>query len=228
MAEAGGGNFAFVEHSKDLPAFFARELGEALSVVASSAAITLTLPKGVRARLLNPFPTEREGKRLSIALGDLPAGMVLDLVFSITTRAKSEGAFAPLELTAEWQPTRRDEASALPTEHVAVPVDTLMAVSPVDFASMPRDDKASDAVARMITDDARRTALQHFRTGDLAGARSVLASAQSFAAAAPLSSPELIGELGAMMDFDPASQEFQLRSRQIENDAHRRSRGRNV
>src|SRR5687768_7533972 len=68
MAEAGGGNFAFVEHPKDLPAFFARELGEALSVVASSASISLSVPKGVRARLLNPFPVEREGKQLSIAL----------------------------------------------------------------------------------------------------------------------------------------------------------------
>ena len=154
--------------------------------------------------------------------------MTLDLVFSITTRAKTVGAFAPLELSAEWQHTRRDDANALPTERVAVPVDTLMAVSPADFASMPRDEKASDAAARMIADDARRTALQHFRTGDLSSARSVLASAQSFAAAAPMASPELIGELGAMMDFDPASQEFQLRSRQIENDAHRRSRGRNI
>ena len=27
MAEAGGGNFAFVEHPNGLPAFFARELG---------------------------------------------------------------------------------------------------------------------------------------------------------------------------------------------------------
>ena len=228
MAEAGGGNFAFVEHPKDLPAFFARELGEALSVVASSAAITLTLPKGVRARLLNPFPTERAGKRLSITLGDLPAGMVLDLVFSITTRAKTEGAFSPLELTAEWKIAGTDNARPPAPERVTVLINTLMAVSPADFTSMPRDEKASDAVARMIADDARRAALQHFRTGDLASARSVLASAQSFAAAAPLASPELIGELGAMMDFDPASQEFHLRSRQIENDAHRRSRGRNI
>jgi Ca-activated chloride channel homolog len=228
MAEAGGGNFAFVEYPKGLPAFFARELGEALSVVASSSALTLTLPKGVRARLLNPFPTEREGKRLSIALGDLPAGMVLDLVFSITTRAKTVGAFSPLESTAEWKTAGTDNVSQPASERVTVPIDALMAVSPADFTSMPRDEKASDAVAHMIADNARRTALQHFRTGDLSSARSVLASAQSFAAAAPLASPELIGELGAMMDFDPASQEFQLRSRQIENDAHRRSRGRNI
>ena len=41
---------------RDLPAFFARELGEALSVVATGATLTLTLPEGVRGRLLNPFP----------------------------------------------------------------------------------------------------------------------------------------------------------------------------
>jgi Ca-activated chloride channel family protein len=228
MAEAGGGNFAFVEHPKDLPAFFARELGEALSVVASSASITLTLPTGVRARLLNPFPTERKGKQLAVALGDLPAGMTLDLVFSITTRVKSEGAFAPLKLTGEWQPAGGNDAGALlPMERTRVPIDSLMAVSPADFASMPRDEKASEAVARMIADDARRAALQHFRTGDVSTAHSLIQDARAFAAAAPLANPELMGELDEMLSMDPASQVFQLRSRQIENDAHRRSRGRN-
>lgn len=223
MAEAGGGNFAFVEHPQNLPDFFARELGEALSVVASAAKLTLTLPNGVRARLLNPFPVERTGKRLSIALGDLPAGMSLDLVFSITTRAKTEGVFAPLGLDAEWNRVGSEDAS----ERATVPIDALMAVSPADFASMPRDERASEAVARMITDDARRTALQHYRSGDVSAAQSVLQVAQRFAAAAPVASQELTGELDAMMGFDPSSPEFQLRSRQIENDAHRRARGRN-
>jgi Ca-activated chloride channel family protein len=226
MAEAGGGNFAFTEHAKDLPAFFARELGEALAVVASAATMTLTLPNGVRARLLNPFPTERSGKKLSIALGDLPAGMTLDLVFLITTRTKTEGVHAPLKLSAEWCSVK-PEGGAAPTERINVPIDTLMAVSPADFEAMPRDEIASKAVAQMIAHDARRAALKHYRVGDVAGARSLLQGAQAFAAAAP-ASQSLVTELDEMMDFDPSSQEFQIRSRQIENDVHRRSRGRDI
>ena len=170
MAEAGGGNFAFVEHPDGFPAFFARELGEALSIVATSATLTLTLPKGVRASLLNPFPIEREGKRMTISLGDLPAGMSLDLVFSVTTRAKSEGVLPPLTLAAEWLPTGDGSAPGVPVT-VSPTVDLLMAVSPAAFATMPRDEEAAEAVGRVVFEDARRTALRQYRTGDISGAR---------------------------------------------------------
>ena len=213
--------WAAAVRGRDLPAFFARELGEALSVVASEAVLALTLPKGVRGRLLNPFPIERTGKRLSIALGDLPAGMTLDLVFGITSRTRTVGPFPPLELTAEWRPVESGAAR----ERVQATVDTLMAVDPADFASMPRDEKAAAAVARMVTDDARRTALQHYRSGDIQAARMSLSNARFMAMSAPASAG-VVSEIDEMMAFDPASAEFQLRSRQIENDAHRRSRGR--
>jgi Ca-activated chloride channel family protein len=225
MAEVGGGNFAFVEHPKDLPAFFARELGEALSVVATDAMLTLTLPEGVRGRLLNPFPAERNGKRISIALGALPAGLTLPLVFSITTRAKKEGiVYPPLELMTEFRPTEPGAETA----RIRIPVDPLMSVSPADFESMPRDESAVEAVAQVITDDARRTALRHYRTGDVAAARFSLGSAMAYAAAAPSSSTRLRDELDEVMAFDPNSPEFNTRSRQIENDTHRRSRGREL
>lgn len=223
MAEAGGGNFAFVEHPRDLPAFFARELGEALSVVATGATLTLTLPEGVRGRLLNPFPAERIGKRITIALGELPAGLTLSLVFSITTRAKHEGVvYSPLELTSEWQTTDSSAARTL------IPVDPLISVSPADFESMPRDEAAVEAVAQVIADDARRTALRHYRTGDVSAARSSLGAAMAYSVAAPSSSARLRKELDEVMAFDPDSPEFNTRSRQIENDTHRRSRGRNL
>jgi Ca-activated chloride channel family protein len=225
MAEAGGGNFAFVEHPKDLPAFFARELGEALSVVAASATLTLTLPEGVRGRLLNPFPAERTGKRISVALGDLPAGLTLPLVFSITTRARKEGiVYPPLALTAEFRPTKPGAGTA----RTRIPVDPLMSVSPADFESMPRDESAVEAVAQVIADDARRTALRHYRTGNVAAARSSLGAAMAYSVAAPVSSDRLHRELDEVMQFDPNSPEFAARSKRIENDTHRRSRGRDL
>jgi Ca-activated chloride channel homolog len=225
MAEAGGGNFAFVEHPKDLPAFFARELGEALSVVAASATLTLTLPEGVRGRLLNPFPAERTGKRISVALGELPAGLTLPLVFSITTRAKKEGIVYPsLELMAEFRPTEPGAEIA----RTLILVDPLMSVSPADFESMPRDESAVEAVAQVIADDARRTALRHYRSGDVVAAHLSLGSAMAYATAAPSSSRRLRQELDEAMQFDPNSPEFAARSKQIENDTHRRSRGRNL
>ena len=92
---------------------------------------------------------------------------------------------------------------------------------------MPRDEKAAKVIARVIADDARRTALQHYRTGDLIGARSALSSAQMFAESAPASA-NVVNELNEAMAFNPDSPEFNLRRRQIESDAHRRSRGRST
>jgi Ca-activated chloride channel family protein len=222
MAEAGGGSFAWVEHARDLPGFFARELNEAISTVASGATITLTLPAGVRGRLLNPFPGERIGKRITVSLGELPAGITIPLVFSITTRATDEGRFPPLALAAKWQ-----EVHAAAAELIDIPVDPLMAVSPADFDSMPRDEQAATAAARMIADDAQRQAMRHYRSGDVSMARQALGSAARFAASAPAGAG-IASELDEMMAYDPSSPEFQLLRRKVESDAHRRSRGRDV
>jgi len=50
----------------------------------------------------------------------------------------------------------------------------------------------------------------------------------AYSVAAPSSSARLRKELDEVMAFDPDSPEFNTRSRQIENDTHRRSRGRNL
>jgi Ca-activated chloride channel family protein len=227
MAEAGGGNFAFVEDARDLPAFFARELGEALSVVASGATIALTLPEGIRARLLNPFPNQRNGKQITVDLGDLPSGMTLDLVFSVTTWARAEGVLPPLQLGAEWTPASADGAAAAPFR-VEPGIDPLMAVSPDAFATMPRDEKAAEAVGRVIAHDARREALKHYRSGDAVAARSALHDAHALMMAAPSRDLDLEQKLVEEAELDPNSLEFQMRSRAIESEAHRRNRGRNA
>lgn len=227
MAEAGGGSFAFVEHARDLPAFFARELGEALAVVAASAQLTLTLPKGIRAELLNPFPVEREGKTLAIALGDLPASMTLHLVFAVTTRAKVEGVLPALNLAAEWQDIRPGATGKLPVR-LPVPVDALMAVSAADFASMPLDSEASAAAAEMIAAAAKRAAIHHYRRGDRVAARAGLSSAAMYAASAPMVREGLADEISFIARLDPDSPDFELRRHQIMNDEHRRSRGREL
>jgi Ca-activated chloride channel family protein len=227
MAEAGGGNFAFAQDPRDLPAFFARELGEALSVVASSAKVRLTLPKGVRARLLNPFPSERKGKEVCVEFGDLPAGMTLDLVFSVTTRATDEGPLPPLHLEAEWIPQTGDGTPGTAVIERPV-VDPLMVVDPRAFATMPRDETAAAAVSRVVANDARREALRHYRVGDAVSARSALRSAQAFAMSAPVPDTALLNTLEEEAGIDPNSAAFRQQSRTIEAEAHRRNRGRSA
>lgn len=223
MAEAGGGNFAYVEHTKDLPAFFARELSEALAIVASGATLTLNLPKGIRARLLNPFPVTRTGKQLSIALGDIPAGMNLDLVFQVTTRAKSEGPVPNIDLSGRWLAT--DPARE---ELTQVGVDPIMVLNPRDFEAMPRDAKASEAVTELVAAEAKREAIRQFRVGNVAGARSTLDTARDFTAAAPSARSGLLSEINTLRSISPESSEFENVQRKVLNDEHRRTRGRDL
>ena len=228
MAEAGSGNFAFVQHSRDLPAFFMKELGEALTVIASGTTLELTLPKGVRARLLNPFPVEREGKTLTIALGDIPAGMTLNLVFEITTRAMAETPYPALHLIAEWGTSFVGATGMILREQMDIPVDTLMVVSRKDFKTMPRDPEASTSVAELLAVEAKRAAVKHYRAGDSTAARAVLFSAQQMVQSAPSVRRGLSEEIDLMVAMEPDSAEFEVQRRQIVNNEHRRSRGRDL
>ena len=93
MAEAGGGNFQYVSGPEGLRAFFAHELQELFSVAATGLAITLVLPTGVDAELVSAFPVELRGNALEVAIGDLPAGDEIDLVFTVRAGHGNTGTF---------------------------------------------------------------------------------------------------------------------------------------
>jgi Ca-activated chloride channel family protein len=222
MAEAGGGNYAFASRPRDLPAFFARELGEALTVLATGASLTLTLPKGMRATLLNPFPIDRSGKTITVALGDLPAGMTLNLVFAVTTRAKAAVVYPGFNLTGQW--TGTGEAAPIDGS-ITIAIDPLMAMTDADFAAMPFDDEAGRIATEMVAAHAKREALRAYRAGDATTAHASLHAAQLRFMAAPASAI-LSEELAELDTLDFASPSSEPRRRQIMNDAHRQARGR--
>lgn len=222
MAEAGGGNFAWVEHPRELPAFFARELGELLTVAALDAKLRLTLPSGLRATLLNPYPVDRVGKALTVQLGDLPAGLTVHLVFSVTGRFAGPVPIAPPALELDWAEVEGDRRSTVP-----VGVDAIRVVTPVEFERAPRDDGASEQVARTRAERAKREAITHYRAGRHGDARRLLVSAMAVTLAAPMAASDTtLRELDELMAVDPSGPAFESVRRRTLNEAHRRSRGR--
>ena len=222
MAEAGGGNFSWVENPRQLPAFFARELGELLTVAALDARLRLTLPKGLRATLLNPYPVDRVGKEITVQLGALPAGLTLDLVFSVTGRFAELVPVAPLTLELDWAEVDSDRRRTIP-----VSVSPIQVVTPVAFKRTRRDPDASEQVARMRAEQAKREAITHYRAGRNEAALGILNEARDFAMSAPLAAPgEMLRELTDLMEVDPSAPAFEGVRRRTLNDAHRRSRGR--
>jgi Ca-activated chloride channel family protein len=219
MAEAGGGNYAFAASPQDLPGFFARELGEALQVCASGMTLKLTLPKGVRAELLDSYPVFREGKELTVVVGDIPAGMTLNLVFAITTRARQTTVFPETNLAAVWKSAR---GSAHETQ---VSVDSLMAMSQTDFDSMPTDPALHELVAEKISSSARRRALMLYHQGEGTLAREAISRARQYVAAAP-NARTLNTEFDELFMLDEAAPDFAMQRRVHMSNAHRESRNR--
>lgn len=86
MAEAGGGNFQYIANPNEFAAFFEREIGELTQVAALRPQIELTLPQGLRAHLLNMFPSQRQGKTITVDLRDLIDQDTVDLIFEVTHR----------------------------------------------------------------------------------------------------------------------------------------------
>jgi Ca-activated chloride channel homolog len=123
MAEAGGGNFQWIAQAAELRAFFEKELGELLSVAAAGLTVSITMPHGVRACLVSGFPTEREGKRIDVSLGELPAGDEINLVFALQIAPGAAGTLHQISVAASWSDpstdTRRSFAASLPALQLA-------------------------------------------------------------------------------------------------------------
>ncbi|CAN5773406.1 VWA domain-containing protein [soil metagenome] len=86
MAEAGGGNFKYIAHPDEFAAFFEREIGGLTQIAALRPQIEITLPQGLRAHLLNMFPSQRQGKTITVDLRDLIDQDTVDLIFEVTHR----------------------------------------------------------------------------------------------------------------------------------------------
>ncbi len=222
LAEAGGGNFQYIEQADQLRAFFARELNDLLTVTAAGLTLSLTMPHGVRAILINPFPVERHGKRLEIAVGDLPAGDELDLVFVVTARPGQAGALHRLELAASWSDPAADARRTLePT------LPPLRYAHPEEYAATPANPTVVEQAALQHAAAERRAAMRLDRSGRHAESRAGLRRAVALLQAAPQTDAvrEDLDGISEAFSFEasaPLPEETRKRSTW---DAHRRARG---
>jgi len=182
VAEAGGGNFQFIAAADQLRAFFERELQELLTIAAAGLTLTLTLPEGIEADLVNPVPCERREDRLVVEVGDLPAGDTLDLVFAVRIAPGTAGTSRRLGLGVRWSDPAADaQRSAEPAAAPLVFADA--ATVEVTVA----DPLVAEQAALQRAAVARRVALRLDREGRHAESRRRMHEAVALLAAAPMS-----------------------------------------
>lgn len=168
MATAGGGQFYFVEHASQVPHILQSELGEALQTVARDVELRVELPMGVRAELLNDYPTRHDGTRMIVRVGELVSRQRLTLLMTLVIPGGEEGSTVRVSLSAS------DRDGALGASTAAV---QFRRANEAEHEAQPRQAAVERAVASMQATRARREALELNRIGDCDKARGVLQAA---------------------------------------------------
>jgi Ca-activated chloride channel family protein len=221
MAEAGGGNFQFIEHAGQLREFFERELGELLSIAAIGLTISLKMPHGVRAQLLNGYPTERDGKRIDVSVGDLPASDEVNLVFALQVAPGTIGTSHQISVDASWADPAADIRRSFNT--------TLPAVQLVDSATAeqtPIDETVREQAVLQRAAADQREAIRLDREGRHAESRTRLREAAAYLAAAPSTArvQARLGRVNFLASFDESADYGEAVRKQVVHEAHRDSR----
>ncbi|HXG89469.1 MAG TPA: VWA domain-containing protein [Vicinamibacterales bacterium] len=164
-ATEGGGHFYFIEKPKQIADFLASELGETLEIVARDAVFDLTCGSGVEATVLNGFPVETAGGRVRVKLGDLVANQEITLAIAIswTPQLMETITFVDCRVT--------DRDSALYQEPMRVEWRTTDSEA---NARQPVNQAVLVAVAEVLAERARATALSANRRGQYDDAQRVL------------------------------------------------------
>jgi Ca-activated chloride channel homolog len=223
MAEAGGGNFQYVADPEGLRAFFAHELQELFSVAATGLAITLVLAPGVDAELVSAFPADARENALEVAIGDLPAGDEIDLVFTVRSGRGNAGDLLPVGVTACWTDPRADARG-----EVNAALEPLRRVEEGEVTAATPDDLVVERAARQRAAAERRAGLELDRAGRFAESRARMRRSQDFLAAAPMT-PEVQDDFAvsmALASAPPTSAygSHTRKSAQLRETLHRRGR----
>jgi hypothetical protein len=222
MAEAGGGNFQFIGKASELRGFFERELGELLTVVAAGLSLSLTLPHGVHARLINAFPAERHGKRIDVALGDLPASDEVNLIFAVTVEPGEAGASHLATLSADWADPASDSRRSFD-----LTLPPLCLVDARTFEATPVDADVAEQGALQRAAVEQREAMRLDRQGRHAESRARMAAAAQRLAAAPATAAVYAMRTSAevLASYDDEAMLSESVRKSATYDAHRYSRG---
>jgi len=194
VAEAGHGNFAFVNDGASLATFLQRELVETSTTTVESARVHLELPEGMHFVSASGADAIVHGSDVELVLGSLFAGDQRRVVVELGTYAGSPGMQQDLGVRATWSNVGGASASATASPlHVEATNDRAR----VDAG---RDGAVLASAASVFASKRQVEAANAYAQGDVARAASIAAAneralAEARAIAPPAAAPSLDAQL---------------------------------
>jgi Ca-activated chloride channel family protein len=188
VAEAGRGNYAFLEREDQLAPFLTRELEQATSTVADSVVASIDLPAGLSLVRAHGAVAEQSGSTVRIPIGTLFAGERRKVVLHLSSTAGAVGTSVATAVQLDYR--TRDSAP-----HVLSGIASVARVATDTEVASARDEEIwGDAVATVL-DAQQDDALTAWREGRRADALAMtdanLAALASAQHAAPRAAPML-------------------------------------
>ncbi len=201
MAEAGGGNFRFIESGAQIPDFIAGEVGETLQVTARDVALRVEAGEGVTLDSLNGFPCQQvDDEAWRVEIGSLFSGQSIDPVLRLVFPGGEIGDTREVRITVEDRDGTLQGTGGSVAFHYAD-----------DAANKHQDrDRAVDRrVAALAAARAYREALERNRAGDYAGARRVIQKTAKDIGRYAGDDPVTLGTLGTLkLQIDEVAREM--------------------
>jgi Ca-activated chloride channel homolog len=170
VADAGGGNFQFIESAVQIGDFITSEVGEALATTVREGVLVVEAGEGAVVESLNDFPCHREGGAWRIPFGSLVAGQKLEPIVRLTFPAGEAGTSRNVLVRVEDKDDALGRASA--TARFTWASEAEVAREPGDFAVFRQ-------VAQLEAARAERDALERNRIGDYDGAQRAIEDAMA-------------------------------------------------
>lgn len=190
MADAGEGNYYFIESPADLPRIFAQELSGLAGTLGTRVRLRLTPAAGGTARLCNDLEQDPSG---AYVLPNLIAGMSLEFLLALEAPPAAE---APLRLSLTW------ETPSGAQEHLEATL-RLPVLEGAELERLPTHPEVAAMVAKLEATRARQQAMEALAQGDLEAARtSLLRAAPRVAEHGPALAAEAEELRQALLDLE--------------------------
>lgn len=156
MADAGEGNYYFIESPADLPRIFAQELSGLAQTLGTRVRLRLRPAPGGAARLLNDLEQDPSG---AYVLPSLVAGTTLELLLQLEA--------ASLRLELGWEAPSGETGSLEAALH-------LPALEDAELEGLPTRPEVAAMAAKLEATRARQQAMEALFRGDLEQARELI------------------------------------------------------